>query len=474
MTTVEFVPQKHLCTSCGACEGICPKNAIKMVINQFGIYQPEINPLRCDNCGICVKVCPGHEFNYYDNCLFIHSALPELAGLGNYKALFAGHTTDLEILDIGQSGGFVSSLLCFCLDQKIIDGAVVTRWNPDSPLEPETIIARSREEVIAAAGSKYIPVPAASSIRTILQNPGLYAFVGTSCQIQAIHKAENIYKQLRENIILLIGLHCSGFFTYHFQDQLLQKVGLTSNDVAHIRHRDKTLHGWIGDMRIIDKTGRIYDLNRKESRIWPRPYFTNWRCRICFDKANEFSDISCGDCRIPEALNFFESSEYDLKKGVSEIVVRTEKGMSVFNRFKESGEFVLHAVQPDQIAKSIGAGRKKIEINTYIKVAKLCGLGIPFYGAEFRNPSETSDTFCLKTHFRNIWQKVILPFTSLLIGYLNCLSYLFMRNWLYRRIMMSIPHRWLGLLNKIAIYFKNKNNPVNPEIIMLPRNPPAL
>jgi len=43
---------RYKCGYCGACVGVCPKNAIDLVEAFI-----EIEP-HCGDCGICTKVCP--------------------------------------------------------------------------------------------------------------------------------------------------------------------------------------------------------------------------------------------------------------------------------------------------------------------------------------------------------------------------------------------------------------------------------
>lgn len=45
---------KNLCVACGACENVCPKNAIKV---KKGIYA-DVDEVNCVGCGICSKNCP--------------------------------------------------------------------------------------------------------------------------------------------------------------------------------------------------------------------------------------------------------------------------------------------------------------------------------------------------------------------------------------------------------------------------------
>jgi coenzyme F420 hydrogenase subunit beta len=432
-TTVDFVVREHLCTSCGACAGACPSDAIEMRLDAFGVFTPVINRGVCTECRLCVLVCPGHGFDYAAQHERIHGGLPAHVALGPCLEAYVGHTTDDALLPISQSGGFVSTLLLFCLEKGLIDGAVVTRWREDAPLSPETFIARSPEEILSAVGSKYNPVPAAQAIAAMRREEGRFAFVGTSCQIQGVRKAEERFPDLAEKIALHIGLHCLGVFTYHFHDQVLHKIGLQRENLARFLHRDKAWRGWPCDMRVEDVQGRVHNLDAKNSRLWPRPFFTNWRCQLCFDKANEFSDVSCGDCRIPSQHRAFEEDGYDLKRGLSEFVVRTERARKIVGQAIEEKRLVVRSTDADTVARSIGVAGKKIGLNTFRRVARIFRVGVPDYGVRFAlaRPKRS-----LKCRILSLWN---LAYSSQFY-LLFTLSRFRAVRWLLKRI----PHRAMG------------------------------
>lgn len=49
---------KEECCGCMACYTICPKLAIKMVVDEEGFEYPQIDVNKCVCCYQCVKVCP--------------------------------------------------------------------------------------------------------------------------------------------------------------------------------------------------------------------------------------------------------------------------------------------------------------------------------------------------------------------------------------------------------------------------------
>ncbi|GEM_PF-1202401 len=433
---VAFVVKKHLCASCGTCAGACPNGAIKMHVDKFGVYVPDMEQDQCTNCGLCVRVCPGHGFDYLEQHRRLHGRCEIDASLGPALKAFVGYSTDEEVLQCSQSGGFVSTLLLFCIENALIDGAIVSRWKPDRPLEPETYLARGRRDILAAVGSKYNPVPAGQSLKILLTEPGRFAFVGTSCQIQGMRKAEVAFPHLADKIALYIGLHCLGVFTYHFHDQIVHKLGLKREEVIRFRHRDKAWRGWPCDMRVEDIHGRIHDVDEFESRHWPRPYFTPWRCQLCFDKGNEFADVSCGDCRIRDEIKWFAEQGYELTKGLSEFVIRTERADSIVKAAIKDRRFVVHAVEPDHVTRSLGVAGKKLGLNVFTIVARLWRLRVPDYGVRFVLPP-----------VERSWRWRLLRGWAVVYSSRYYVTFVALRYRPVRWLVKHIPHRWLGWMH---------------------------
>ena len=74
--------------------------------------------------------------------------------LGTYKEALSARSTEKKILDVSQDGGIVSALLCYALDEGILEGAVVA-GTPDENWRPQPTVVTSADEVIAAAHNLY-------------------------------------------------------------------------------------------------------------------------------------------------------------------------------------------------------------------------------------------------------------------------------------------------------------------------------
>lgn len=61
MNKQQIVPllfaRKDECCGCAACEAVCHKDAIHMILDLEGFYYPVIDADKCINCGFCVNVC---------------------------------------------------------------------------------------------------------------------------------------------------------------------------------------------------------------------------------------------------------------------------------------------------------------------------------------------------------------------------------------------------------------------------------
>ncbi|CAD7775855.1 hypothetical protein AIOGIFDO_01849 [Candidatus Methanoperedenaceae archaeon GB37] len=395
--TIASVVKDGLCTGCGTCIALCPEEAIELTINKKkGIYIPKLNEEKCNKCGICYKVCPGHEVDFKQLNLEIFGKEPEDILIGNYLNCYVGHSTDYNIRYDSASGGLITQLLIFALEEGTIDGALVTRMKKDKPLEPEPFIARTGEEVVEASKSKYCPVPANIALNEILNSKEgeKFAVVGLPCHIHGIRKAEQISKKLKEKIVLHVGIICNHTPTFLATEFLLKKLKIKKNDVKKLEYRGE---GWPGGMKITTKNGNIIFAHYFSSNYWGivfNSFFFPIRCTLCNDKVCGLSDVSFADAWVPELMK-------DNDAGISLIVSRNKLFEEFLNRASLKGKIELKNVNKDVVLQSQSLGTIKKQLKARIRILKIFGKKIPLYHQDLLKSSFSDHLHVLPFYFRN-------------------------------------------------------------------------
>ncbi|MBP7049663.1 MAG: Coenzyme F420 hydrogenase/dehydrogenase, beta subunit C-terminal domain [Phycisphaerae bacterium] len=377
--TIESVVQRKLCTGCGTCAGICPQEAIEMMVNKRkGCYQPRLDTTRCMRCGLCYKVCPGHgvDFQALDDSLFGHE-IPQDIALGRYLACYIGHASDTDLRYACASGGMVSALLIFALEEGLIDGALVTRMQQGNPLRPEPFIARTRTEILSAAGSKYCPVAAGAALEEILHTRGRFAVVGLPCHIQGIRKAEQHIPTLKERIRYRIAIPCSLDYSFRGTERILRIRGIRATEVESLQYRGR---GWPGSMsiRLTDGTERTIPLDEYFSELSPHSLR---RCTLCSDMLGELSDLTCGDAWIPEVMRTD-------KTGSSFVVSRTPEAEELLEAAASKEAIALSELGLRELLAPQGnALFKKRKLPARMRVFRWAGRSVPTYNQTLLEPT---------------------------------------------------------------------------------------
>ena len=377
--TIEPLARNDLCTGCGTCVAMCPKEAIEMRIDERkGIYVPKMNEEKCNSCGLCRRVCPGHSVNFKTLNRDIFGNEPEDVLIGNYQGCYLGHATDGEIRYNAASGGLVTALLLFALVKGMIDGALVTKMSEENPLEPQPFIARTKEEIISACKSKYCPVPANIALREILKEDGKFAVVGLPCHIHGVRKAESANKKLKEKIVLHVGIFCSHTDTFWQTEFLLNKLGIKEEDVAKIDYRGE---GWPGMMSVLLKNGKKVSVPYSEATslhgLWLHALL---RCAFCCDLTAELADVSCGDAWLPEVLT-------NEKMGKSIVIPRTKIGEALCEEAVQDRYIMIEKTSAYKVKQSGDMMQtKKRDIKTRFFIQRLFNKSIPFYNTTLLRP----------------------------------------------------------------------------------------
>lgn len=391
--SVHQIVEKSLCMGCGFCEPLCPEkfDAIRVRYDEKrGHYIPYVDDDKCTECGICLNMCPGEEIDYNKLMLTQFGELARDQKIGHYLKTCTGYAKDDGIRANGASGGMVTQLLAFALEKGLIDGAVVTRMDPEKCFEPQFIIARSREELLTTQKSQYLPMPLGVAMREVLKSDMRVAVVGLPCHIQGLRKSQALSRRLRERIVLTFGLLCFGTTRRTGVEYFLKTHQINPADLQSISFRSDTYPGRI---RVKLKDGAEKTFNRgfevkkwdiaEHLNLWTAfraPFYMD-RCFTCADGTSELADISFGDPWLPEFRNE--------KLGRTMMIIRSEKGKQLVDQAMAEGKVTIEDLSPEKVYQSQGNGEcidGTKDMRNKFAAMRLLGRPVPSYQAASLSP----------------------------------------------------------------------------------------
>jgi coenzyme F420 hydrogenase subunit beta len=283
-----------LCTGCAGCVVACPHDVLGYEDGE-GVYKPfhleeEGGPGGCGHgdrgCTSCTRACP--RFRTWESEIDTHlfgrtRKTEEVDGIS--KDIILARAADPEILEKGQDGGLVSAILLWALDRGYIDAALVSYLEGDgSTWKAVPGVARTREEILAAAGSRYTySANTMAYAEAVEKGAEKLALVGMSCQssvppVMTLRKAGKPARRFTLNI----GLLCSKTFDDAIFEELLEaRYGLRKQDMVKMNIK--------GVLQIWMRDGSYHEVPLKECHAWTRE-----GCKQCPDFAAEHADISTG------------------------------------------------------------------------------------------------------------------------------------------------------------------------------------
>ncbi|HEX6395182.1 MAG TPA: Coenzyme F420 hydrogenase/dehydrogenase, beta subunit C-terminal domain [Acidimicrobiales bacterium] len=283
-----------LCTGCAGCIVACPHDVLGYD-DKNGAFKPyhleeELGPSDCihgqKGCTSCTRACP--RFRDWepevDTFMFGRERdADDMAGVA--KDIFLARATDPQIHEQGQDGGLVSAILLWCLANDKIDAALVSALEGDgSTWRAVPAVARTREEVLAGAGSRYTYSANTLGYANAIEGGAeRLALVGMSCQasVPGIMKARKAGKVARR-MALSIGLLCSKTFDDAIFEELFEaKYGLKKEEIVKMNIK--------GVFQVWMRDGSYHEIPLKECHAWTRE-----GCKLCPDFAAEHADISTG------------------------------------------------------------------------------------------------------------------------------------------------------------------------------------
>ena len=294
------------CCGCTACESACPHGAIRMEADGLGFLYPRIDDSKCVDCGLCVKVCQfGKGYSR--------------EGRWDVPEVYAVRLKDEVQLSRSQSGGAFYALAVRMLER----GGVVY----GAGFVDHFRVVHKRVETVAELeelrGSKYVQ----SDLRGV--------FPRVKDDLRAGRKVY-VGRRLRAGLYT-VDLVCHGVPSpavwADYVDYVERKTG---EKCESVKFRDKAF-GWASHRETF-----CFAYGRKLDRVtfrvlFYKHYMLRDSCHVCpYTNLQRCSDVTVGDfwgwTRI--------SREFGDNKGVSLVLVSSERGRELFDEAK-SGLYLI-------------------------------------------------------------------------------------------------------------------------------------
>ena len=327
--SIREVAEKHLCTGCGVCAYLQPDD-VRMVDD---IERGRRPVQRGDaDTGEALRACPGVGLEHGDLPAGVVGKLVD--GWGPVLELWEGYAADEEVRWLASSGGAATALVLGALERGEIHGVLHITARPDVPYLNHTVLSHTREELLAATGSRYAPASPCDGLALVEAAPGPCAFIGKPCDVAAVRRAMALRPALAEKIAWTVAVFCAGTPSTRGTLEMLAVMGVDPADLERLRYRGK---GWPGhaEAQAGERVARLtYD--QSWGKILQR--HRQWRCYVCLDHTGEFADIAVGD-------PWYREIPPD-EPGRSLVLARTERGRSAIRAAMQSGHLELEEVEP--------------------------------------------------------------------------------------------------------------------------------
>jgi coenzyme F420 hydrogenase subunit beta len=278
----------------------------------------------CSECGLCDT----YYIHYVkEACAFLNQQIPELETQAHGRSRDLDREDDLyfgvhqemmaarkiEPIPGAQWTGIVSTIAIEMLERGLVEGVVCVQSSPDDRFTPQPIIARTREEILAARVNKPTLSPNLSILEQI-EESGLKKLlaIGVGCQIQALRAVE---KEIGLEKLYVLGTPCTDNVTRAGLQKFLETTSRSPETVVyyefmqdfnvHFKHED-------GSIELVP----FFGLNTKELKDVFAP-----SCLSCFDYVNSLADLVVGYMGAPFGWQW--------------IVVRNDRGREMLDLVKD-------------------------------------------------------------------------------------------------------------------------------------------
>ncbi|MGL5036005.1 MAG: Coenzyme F420 hydrogenase/dehydrogenase, beta subunit C-terminal domain, partial [Microcystaceae cyanobacterium] len=256
----------------------------------------------CSECGLCDT----YYIHYVkEACAFLNQQIADLESqthgrsrdlakendwyFGVHQEMMAAQKR--EPIPGAQWTGIVSSLACEMLNQGLVEGVICVQNTKEDRFQPQIVIARTTEEVLAAKVNKPTLSPNLSVLEEVAKS-GMKRLlvIGVGCQIQALRAVE---KQLGLEKLYVLGTPCVDNVSRAGLKKFLETTSRSPETVVH--------YEFMQDFRVHFKhedgsTELVPFFGLKTNQL--KEVFAP-SCMSCFDYVNSLADLVVGYMGAP-------------------------------------------------------------------------------------------------------------------------------------------------------------------------------
>ena len=328
---LEKIVTDGLCIGCGLCEEIAGRDTVRMVETEQHNLRPLVGDTLTDEVvDEIYRCCPG------TNVIGVDPASDETGTRrddvwGPWRRITFGHAADPDTRFNGATGGVLTALGEFLLESGRVAFLYHVKASDTEPTFGDRHISETRDDVKAAAGSRYGPTAMLSGFTGALARGKPFAFIGKPCDISAAKLFGRRDARVGNLVKYWLTPVCGGFMPPEGMDEFLIERDFDRADLTALRYRGRGCPGPTSVATAERAEDYSYlDLWGDGKGGWHLP----WRCKVCPDGIGEAADIAASDTWIGGTPNA-EDSKTDL--GTNAMVIRTKAGQDLYEAAVAAG-----------------------------------------------------------------------------------------------------------------------------------------
>lgn len=344
MKSINQIVENGFCTGCGLCESIAGRERVQMRISQEGFLRPVLlRSITPEMLATVHQVCPGVLVDAGRSTSAAHQE-SMTALWGPIRACMTGFAVDPTVRFQGSSGGGVSAIALHLLESRSVSFVAQIRADEADPFGNVIVASRTREEILAAAGSRYGPSAPLTQIRQMLDSGERFAFIGKPCDVAALRNYARIDARVDQQVVAMLSFMCAGVPSRKGTEAVVRKLGFEPTEIKQFRYRGE---GWPGYAKAVTTDGRSaqMDYNRSWGETLNR--HLQFRCKICPDGTGEFADVTCADAWYGKD----GYPDFAEREGRSLVLARSRRGEALVAAAVATGHLATESLALGEIEK---------------------------------------------------------------------------------------------------------------------------